>query len=189
MLFKALRYGTRKTGVRRSTIELRLLSSEGLNNQDNRGTIVDSDSQATHTKTGFRYNGYVKIILTATERTFSWQQRNQLFDSVSSIRYAKSYLERITRRLLEITRVSCDPCGGGVEYLHRDPASRRKRRKGKSQIWDSKIWPRVLRDSDPKMTALARASRNCERQTCPLARKGAQNQQTRNCQTIIKIWL
>jgi hypothetical protein len=27
-----------------------------------------------------------------------------------------------------------DPCGGGVEYLHRDPASRRRRRKGKSQI-------------------------------------------------------
>jgi hypothetical protein len=26
------------------------------------------------------------------------------------------------------------PCGGGVEYLHRDPASRRRRRKGKSQI-------------------------------------------------------
>jgi hypothetical protein len=26
-----------------------------------------------------------------------------------------------------------DPCGGGVEYLHRDPASRRKRQKGKSQ--------------------------------------------------------
>jgi hypothetical protein len=26
------------------------------------------------------------------------------------------------------------PCGGGVEYLHRDPASRKRRRKGKSQI-------------------------------------------------------
>jgi hypothetical protein len=26
------------------------------------------------------------------------------------------------------------PCGGGVEYLHRDPASRRRRRKGKTQI-------------------------------------------------------
>jgi hypothetical protein len=26
------------------------------------------------------------------------------------------------------------PCGGGFEYLHRDPASRRRRRKGKSQI-------------------------------------------------------
>jgi hypothetical protein len=25
-------------------------------------------------------------------------------------------------------------CGGGVEYLHRDPASRRRRRKGKSRI-------------------------------------------------------
>jgi hypothetical protein len=28
---------------------------------------------------------------------------------------------------------SSDPCGGGVEYLHRDPASRRRRLKGKSQ--------------------------------------------------------
>jgi hypothetical protein len=26
------------------------------------------------------------------------------------------------------------PCGGGIEYLHRDPASRRRRRKGKSQM-------------------------------------------------------
>jgi hypothetical protein len=41
----------------------------------------------------------------------------------------------------------CGPCrgvkkktnGAGVEYLHRDPASCRRRRKGKSQIWDSKI--------------------------------------------------
>jgi hypothetical protein len=79
-------------------------------------------------------------------------------------------------------------CGGGVEYLHRDPASRRRRWKGKSRIWDSKIWPRVLRDSDPKITALARASSNCKGQTRPLVREGALNQQTRNCQTIIKIW-
>jgi hypothetical protein len=35
--------------------------------------------------------------------------------------------------------VEVTPCGGGVEYLHRDPASRRRRRKGKSRIWDSKI--------------------------------------------------
>jgi hypothetical protein len=26
------------------------------------------------------------------------------------------------------------PCGGGIEYLHRDTASRRRRRKGKSQM-------------------------------------------------------
>jgi hypothetical protein len=42
------------------------------------------------------------------------------------------------------------PCGGGVEYLHRDPASRRRRRKGKSQIWDCKIWSRIPRNSDPR---------------------------------------
>jgi hypothetical protein len=38
------------------------------------------------------------------------------------------------------------PCGGGVENLHRDPASRRRRRNGKSQIWDSKIRMQVPRD-------------------------------------------
>jgi hypothetical protein len=36
------------------------------------------------------------------------------------------------------------PSGGGVEYLHRVPASRRRRRKRKSRIWDSKIWSGVL---------------------------------------------
>jgi hypothetical protein len=30
--------------------------------------------------------------------------------------------------------IEADPCGGGFEYLHRDPASRRRRRKGKSQM-------------------------------------------------------
>jgi hypothetical protein len=74
------------------------------------------------------------------------------------------------------------------EYLHRDPASRRRRRKGKSRIWDNKIGPRILRVSDPKMTALARASSNCKRLTFPIVREGVPNQQTRNCQTIIKIW-
>jgi hypothetical protein len=57
----------------------------------------------------------------------------------------------------------------------------KRRRKGKSQIWGSKIWPRVLRDSDPKMTALARTSSNCKRQARPLVRESAPNQQTRNC--------
>jgi hypothetical protein len=80
------------------------------------------------------------------------------------------------------------PCGGGVEYLHRDPASLRRRRKGKSQIWDSKIWPWVLWDSDQKMTVVARASRNCKWQSRPLVREVAPNQQSHNCQTIIKIW-
>jgi hypothetical protein len=65
------------------------------------------------------------------------------------------------------------PCGGDVEYLHRSPASRRRRQKGKSQIWESKIWSRVSRDSNPRLTALARARSNCKRQTRPLVRDSA----------------
>jgi hypothetical protein len=50
--------------------------------------------------------------------------------------------------------------------------SRSRRRKGKSRIWDSKIWSRVPRDSDPRKTALTRASSIYETQTCPLVREG-----------------
>jgi hypothetical protein len=82
----------------------------------------------------------------------------------------------------------CNPCGGGVEYLHRDSASRRRRRKGKSQKWDSKIWSRDPRDSDPRKTALARPSSIYKRQTRPLVREGAPQKQDRNCQTIINNW-
>jgi hypothetical protein len=47
----------------------------------------------------------------------------------------------------------------------------RRRQKRKSQIWDSKILSRVLRDSDPKMTALARSNSNCKQKTRPLVRE------------------
>jgi hypothetical protein len=80
------------------------------------------------------------------------------------------------------------PCGGGVEYLHRDPASRNRRPNGKSQIWDSKIWSRVPRDFDPRKTALARANSIYKRQTRPLVREGAPQNHDRNCQTVINIW-
>jgi hypothetical protein len=66
-----------------------------------------------------------------------------------------------------------NPCGGGVEYLHRDPASRKRRRNGKSQIWDSKIWSWVPRDSDPRKSALGRPSSIYKRQTRPLVREFA----------------
>jgi hypothetical protein len=96
--------------------------------------------------------------------------------------------------------------GGGFEYLHRDPASRRRRRKGKSKIWDSKIWSRVQRDSDlrkntlarassiyewdsdPRKTTLSRASSIYKRQTRPLVRENAPQKQDRNCQRVINIW-
>jgi hypothetical protein len=72
-------------------------------------------------------------------------------------------------------RISCiyNPCGGGVEYLHRDPASHRRPRKGKSKICDSKIWSRVPRDSDLRRTALVRASSMYKWQTRSLVREGA----------------
>jgi hypothetical protein len=64
-------------------------------------------------------------------------------------------------------------CGGGIQYFHRSPTSRRRRRKGQSRIWDSKIWLRISRDSDPRMTTLARASSKCKRQPLPLVRESA----------------
>jgi hypothetical protein len=81
-----------------------------------------------------------------------------------------------------------DPCGGGVEYHYRDPESCRRRRKGKSRIWDSKIWPRVLWDSDPKMTALARPVAIANDRTVLSSERAPQINKTLNCQTIIKIW-
>jgi hypothetical protein len=79
-------------------------------------------------------------------------------------------------------------CGGGVEYLHRDPASCRRRRKRKSQNWDSKICSRDPRASDPRKTTLARTSSINKRQTRPLVREGAPQKQDRNCQRVTNIW-
>jgi hypothetical protein len=89
--------------------------------------------------------------------------------------------------ILEWLSFCCNPCGGGVEYLYRDPSSRRRRLKGKSQIWDSKM-SRVRTDSDPRKTTLARASSTYKRQTGPLVREGAPQKQDRNYQTVINIW-
>jgi hypothetical protein len=72
----------------------------------------------------------------------------------------------------EATPWHSNPCGDGVEYIHSDPASRRRRRKAKSQIWESKIWSRVPRGSDPRKTALARTSSIYKRQTQTLVREG-----------------
>jgi hypothetical protein len=57
-----------------------------------------------------------------------------------------------------------------------------------SQIWESKVWSRVPRDSDPRKTTLARASSIYKRQTRPLDREGALQKQDYNCQRVINIW-
>jgi hypothetical protein len=79
-----------------------------------------------------------------------------------------------------------NPCGGAVEHLHRDPASCRRRRKGKSKIGDNKIWSRVPRDAEPRKTALARASSIYKIETRPLVRGDAPQKQDRNSQTVNK---
>jgi hypothetical protein len=65
------------------------------------------------------------------------------------------------------------------------PSCCARRRKGKSQIWDSKILSQVPRDSDPIKTALARASSIYKRQTRLLVREGAPQKQDRKCQTVM----
>jgi hypothetical protein len=85
---------------------------------------------------------------------------------------------------INIIYTSVYPCGGGFEYLHRDPASRRRRQKGKSQIWDSKIWSRVSNDSDPRKATLVKASRIYNRQTRPRVREGAPEKQDHNSQSV-----
>jgi hypothetical protein len=50
------------------------------------------------------------------------------------------------------------------------------------------VQSRVQRDSDPRKTALARARSIYKRQTRPLVREGAPQEQDRNCQTVINIW-
>jgi hypothetical protein len=46
-----------KPMLMQSTIELWLLSSEGRNTHDSRGTTEEKDSQAMHIETVFCYNG------------------------------------------------------------------------------------------------------------------------------------
>jgi hypothetical protein len=54
------------------------------------------------------------------------------------------------------------------------------------RIGDSKIWSRVPRDSDTRVTALVKAGSSFKRPTHPLVRESVPYQQTRNCLTVIK---
>jgi hypothetical protein len=46
---------------------------------------------------------------------------------------------RLYNEAVKTVMFAVHPCGGGVEYLHRDPESSSRRRKEKAQIWNSKI--------------------------------------------------
>jgi hypothetical protein len=132
-------------------------------------------------------------------KKFPRQQTNFQVFSTSSVTY-----QRKVGNQFFLSRVE------GVEYLHRSPASRRRRRKGnpvpgrrtrptpflgdinmgtrpsrlvESRIRNSKIWSRVPRESEPRMTMLTRPSSNWKRQTRPLVTEVSPHQLTRNCQS------
>jgi hypothetical protein len=80
------------------------------------------------------------------------------------------------------------PCGGGFEYLHRDPASRRRRRKGKSQIWGSKICHES--QGSPTRERLRWRGPAAYTKDRPVlsSERALQKNQTVNCQRVINIW-
>jgi hypothetical protein len=85
-------------------------------------------------------------------------------------------------------RRSYSPCGGGLKYLHHDPASRRRRWKGKSQIWGTKIRLLVPRDSDPRKTTWRGPAAYTKDRPPLLVTEGTLQKQDRNCQRVINIW-
>jgi hypothetical protein len=81
-----------------------------------------------------------------------------------------------------------NPYGGEVEYLHREPASRRRRRKGSlkservkygSESQGTRTWER-LRWLGPVVYIKDRPVR--------LSERASHKKQNRNCQTVINIW-
>jgi hypothetical protein len=69
-------------------------------------------------------------------------------------------------------------CGSGVEYLHRDPASRKRRRKGKSQIWDSKKTVASPKGLGPKKDCTGKGQRHIQK-TNPSSRQRGRPTETR----------
>jgi hypothetical protein len=118
-------------------------------------------------------------VLKLMSTSYHVKRSNKLRDKVDVLTYMQKKKKKacslsVDTRKYQVKRsrlAFCSPCGGGVEYLHRSPAGRRRRQKGKSRNWESKIWSPVPRFSDPRMNALAKTSSNCKWQIHPLVRK------------------
>jgi hypothetical protein len=128
----------------------------------------------------------------ASPSTFPWQLVHKQTDTTDT-RNTDHWIKCSVRSVRIIMkgeqfarRKSSHMEAGSNTSLHRNPESRRRRRKVKSRIWDSKIWSRISWDSGQKMTALARTRSNCKRQTRPLVREGTPHQQTPQLSDINK---
>jgi hypothetical protein len=76
----------------------------------------------------------------------------------------------------------------GVEYVHRDPASRRRRRKGKSQNWDSKNMVARSKGLGPEKHCAGEDRQHIQKTDPSSRQRGRPTKQDRNSQTIINIW-
>jgi hypothetical protein len=107
-----------------------------------------------------------------------------IMEAVFSARPVPGYVKRIS--------FQC-PGGGGAYnratlFLGEINTGIWPSRLGESQIWNCKIWPWFPRDSNPRMTVLAKTRSNCKLQTRPVVRQRAPHQPTRNSLTVTKIW-
>jgi hypothetical protein len=84
-------------------------------------------------------------------------------------------LDRSGRRRLKGTQCLGHPVSGGYN------TGTWPSRLVESRVWDSKMWSWVPRDSDLGMTAMAKASSNCKRQTHPLVRRMLHKDYDRKC--------
>jgi hypothetical protein len=82
-----------------------------------------------------------------------------------------------------------NPCGGGIEYLHRDPATRKRRRNGKSQIWDSKIRSASIKGLGPEKDCVGKIQQHIQKTDPSSRQRGRPRKQDRNCQIVIAKYL
>jgi hypothetical protein len=86
-----------------------------------------------------------------------------------------SMCRRYVAGLVQLWETYCMEAGPNSST---SPASCRRWRKGKSRIWDSKIWLQIAWESDSRMAVLARARNSCKRQTRPVVGGSLPHQQT-----------
>jgi hypothetical protein len=86
-----------------------------------------------------------------------------------------------------ITRASCQ-CGGGVEYLHRNPASRRRRQKRKFESETVKYGSESHGIRTRELMLWRGPAAYTKDRPVPSSERAPQKKQDGNCQRVINIW-
>jgi hypothetical protein len=179
--------GRMEEGSNTSTVTLRVVGGDEKGSLKPERVKYDHESQGTWTRGRLRWRGPAAC---TKDRPVLSSERGPHKNKTVTIKESGARHQGILINWLSVAMwlwLWFERCGGGVEYYHRSSASRKRRRKGKSRIWDSKIWSRVPRDSDPRMTALVRTSSNCKREIRPLVSESAPYQQPATI-WLINIW-